>query len=83
MPVYEYHCPANGKSVEVMHPMSRTVASWGELCDLGEIDPGTTPADAPVERAVTAGMIMASGNDTVSLPMGGGCACGHGGCGHH
>ena len=84
MPTYEYHCPANGRSVEVMHPMSHEVTTWGELCVLNDADPGETPAESPVERAVTAGMVRASKAQSVSLPMGGGCGCGRGagGCGH-
>ncbi|WP_428389145.1 zinc ribbon domain-containing protein [Mucisphaera sp.] len=85
MPLYEYHCPSNGRTVEVMHPMSHTVTTWGELCTLNEADLGETPADTPVERGLTTSQIKAS-KDSVSLPFSGGgsCGCGHpaGGCQH-
>jgi predicted nucleic acid-binding Zn ribbon protein len=32
MPTYDYHCPANGRVIEVSHKISDQVASWGELC---------------------------------------------------
>ena len=83
MPTYEYHCEANGRTVEVMHPMSHTVKTWGEICTLNEADPGPTPADTPVERVVTAGMVRSSKPQSVSVPFSG-CGCGNpqGPCGH-
>lgn len=50
MPVYEYFCAANGKTVTVVHKMSEQVKTWGELCQAAGIDPGDTPPDAPVEK---------------------------------
>ena len=32
MPTYDYHCPANGRVIEVSHKMAETVATWGDLC---------------------------------------------------
>jgi hypothetical protein len=53
MPVYEYYCPANGKSVEVEHAISREkLKTWGEVCELAGVAPGKTPADSPVERLI-------------------------------
>ena len=45
MPTYEYYCPTNHQTVEVMHGMSRIVSTWGELCDLAETKPGKTLKD--------------------------------------
>ncbi len=80
MPTYEYRCPANGKTVEVSHAMSEQVRTWGELCARAEIDPGKTPADAPVEKAVTLG--FARSGKTSGPSGGGGGACGPS-CGCH
>lgn len=80
MPTYEYYCPANHKTVEVMHGMSRTVGTWGELCELADQPTGKTPADQPVEKLLSAGMIISSEKSTPDFDCGapGGC-CG-GGC---
>jgi len=50
MPVYEYYCAANDTHVEVTHPIAESISTWGELCRSADIDPGSTPADSPVER---------------------------------
>lgn len=54
MPVYSYICQANGRTLEVLHPMSGKVVNWGELCELAGIEPGDTPPDAPVEKLLFA-----------------------------
>lgn len=54
MPVYEYHCPANGEHIEVVHSMATSIKTWGELCQLANRDPGPTPVDSPVERLLFA-----------------------------
>lgn len=61
MPTYDYHCPTNGRTLEVMHPMSAAIHTWGEACERAGIDPGDTPATAPVTRAVTAGIPLTTG----------------------
>lgn len=53
MPRYDYHCDENGATVEVVHRISVVVKSWGELCELAEIDPGETGADTPVRKVIT------------------------------
>ena len=85
MPTYDYHCAANGRTVEVKHRMSEEVRTWGELCTLAGLSPDTTPADAPVAKRLTAAMIAGAGNmgDDAGPPvMGGMGGCGMGGCGH-
>jgi hypothetical protein len=75
MPLYNYRCPINGEQVEVRHGMSETIATWGELCRRAGRDPGTTPADAPVERVVAGGILISK------RPPAGGHTCGEG-CSH-
>jgi hypothetical protein len=76
MPTYDYHCDANGRTVEVNHRMSESLATWGELCDRVGIEAGDTPPDAPIHRLATGGNIIASNN----LGSGAAPACGTGGC---
>jgi len=52
MPFYDYHCEANGKTVEVFHKMNHHVKTWGEICEMTGIEPDDTPADAPVVRMI-------------------------------
>lgn len=84
MPTYEYYCPTNQTTVEVIHGMSASVSNWGQLCDLAEQATGKTSADAPVEKLLSAGMTLssqksASAMDCANPAMGPGGCCG-GGC---
>lgn len=81
MPTYEYYCPSNRQTLEVMHGMSRTVATWGELCELADAGPGKTPSDAPVEKLLSAGMVIASGKPAPDFDCGAPTGCCGGGCG--
>ena len=80
MPSYDYHCAADGRTVEVKHPMSERVRTWGELCALAELSLESTPAHAPVAKQLTA-IGIAGGSSVAALPTPSG-ACGSGGCGH-
>jgi hypothetical protein len=86
MPSYEYYCTDNHRTVEVMHGMSRTVATWGELCELAEQEPGPTPPETPVEKLLGTGMVLSkqpsAGDACTGPPMGGGCCGGMCGGGH-
>ena len=77
MPYYEYHCPANGRTVEIRHGMSERIDSWGALAERAGIDTADVPADAPVERLMSAPVPLA--NDSGTGPgfagCGTGCAC--------
>ena len=53
MPVYEYHCDANGETIEVVHSMSANLSIWGEVCYVAQIPLGDTDASAPVRRVIT------------------------------
>jgi hypothetical protein len=76
MPTYEYRCPANGRTVEVSHPMADSVKTWGDLCARAGIDPGNTAPGEPVEKAVTLGFVRSgkSGPGPAG-PCGAGCGC--------
>ncbi len=52
MPSYDYHCPDNNQVVEVKHRMSESLSTWGEVCARTDVELGSTPADAPVERYI-------------------------------
>ncbi|MFG0306646.1 MAG: zinc ribbon domain-containing protein [Phycisphaerales bacterium JB040] len=80
MPTYEYRCEANDRVIEVQHPMSRTVRTWGEVCDLAEIDPGDTPRKSPVEKILSLSFVSGSKPDAGPSFPGGGCGAG---CGCH
>ena len=86
MPTYDYHCPANGRIVEVSHKMAEQVANWGELCRRAGIPLDGTPGKAKVERLITGGNVIHSGSlgsqrerpcDSGSC---GAPVCGGGGC---
>ena len=52
MPLYDYYCAGNDTTVEVSHPMTVELSSWGELCAFLDRDLGDTPADTPLERLI-------------------------------
>jgi len=53
MPLYEYQCEENGRVVEVSHPMSARLHTWGELCFAAQIPLQDTDPLAPVKRVFT------------------------------
>jgi len=53
MPSYDYFCDANGRTVEVSHPMDRELRIWGEVCYAARIPLGDTDPVAPVRRVIT------------------------------
>jgi len=75
MPYYEYHCPANGRTLEVRHGMSERVDTWGGLVERAGIAAGDTPITAPVERILSAPVPLTGGP---SGPAFGGCGSGCG-----
>jgi predicted nucleic acid-binding Zn ribbon protein len=70
MPVYEYYCPANGLSLEVVHPITATLKTWGEVCDAIGRALGDTPADAAVERLLFAPGVCTPASDSKLKEMG-------------
>ena len=79
MAIYEYHCEANGRTVEVRHGMSEKLTTWGELAELAGIEADGTPDESPIERLMSAGVPMTGGASTGPAPNAGppcGSACG-------
>ncbi len=74
MPNYDYHCAANGRTLEVKHRMSESVATWGELCALAGIATEHTPLDSPVAKVLSATFVAAGGQtgEKPSAPAPGG-----------
>lgn len=82
MPTYDYYCPSNDRTVEVVHRMAETLRTWGEVCERAGLDLGDTPAEAPVERVITGAAGIVGGTYASDPPpSGGGCAGGMCGCG--
>lgn len=76
MPTYDYHCDANGRTVEVRHGMNEQLSTWGELCEQAGIGMGDTPAGSPVRKLATGGQVVKSGSmGSGNLPP-----CASGGC---
>ncbi len=88
MPTYEYFCPENEQTVEVLHKMSEKLVTWGELCERSGTDPGKTPSSSPIQRMISGGQLMLrkSGGGLAPMPApkpsGGGHCCGGGSCSH-
>ena len=76
MPYYEYHCGANGRTLEVRHPMNEHLETWGELAEMAGADAGTTPTDTPVERLMSAPVPLTGATKNAAPPgCGSSCAC--------
>ncbi len=58
MPFYDYYCEANGKTVEVFHPLQVRLKTWGEVCHRVGRKLGNTPESAKVLRLVSGVMPM-------------------------
>ena len=78
MPKYDYNCPANGRTIEVMHRMSERLTTWGEVCKCAGIEAGDTPADSPVEKVLLAGVVNPGNLGSDSGRTGGDSAFGAG-----
>jgi predicted nucleic acid-binding Zn ribbon protein len=79
MAIYEYHCKANGRTVEVRHGMDEKLTTWGELAERAGMHMEGTPADAPIQRLMSAGVAMTGGSTSRPAPSAGppcGSACG-------
>ena len=55
MPLYDYFCKANGKTVEVIHNMSTKLSTWEELCRHASLEIGDTAPDSEVEKLIGGG----------------------------
>jgi hypothetical protein len=76
MPYYEYRCAANGRTVEVRHPMGERLVTWGEVAGRAGVDLGGTPADAAVERLLSAPVPVTGGSPGAARDVGAGCGPG-------
>ncbi len=75
MPRYEYRCEDSGQTVEVEHAMSERLGTWGELCQRAGIEPGSTPASAPIEKVISLPAIGGAKTQSGPGPCGSGCGC--------
>ena len=76
MPYYEYRCETNQQTIEVRHGMDERLETWGELAERAGVDAGTTPADAPVDKLLSAPVpLTGSSQDSGFQGCGSGCAC--------
>ena len=64
MPYYDYHCPANDRTVTVRHRIQQRLRTWGELCYAAQIPLGDTDVLAPVQKLITAPSIMKTTSNT-------------------
>jgi len=82
MPVYDYRCDANGRTLELSHGMSERVMTWGELCERLGIDPGNTRRAEPVRKLISSGGVVKSTNlgSGEAPPCASGPCCGGGSC---
>lgn len=83
MPSYDYFCETNGQVVEATHSMQERLTTWGELCGKAKIEPGNTPADAPITKLITGGGVVhaSSLKDSVPPCQSGAPCCGARQCG--
>jgi len=76
MPYYEYYCNTNEQTIEVRHGMNERLETWGELAERADVDTGTTPADTPIDKLLSAPIpLTGSSRDTGFQGCGSGCAC--------
>lgn len=54
MPLYDYYCDDNQITVEVDHPMTTRLSTWGEVCFVAQIPLGETDPLAPVRKVIHA-----------------------------
>jgi predicted nucleic acid-binding Zn ribbon protein len=54
MPVYDYCCDANGRTVEVRHGVDIELTTWGEVCYAAQIALGDTDFLTPVRKLISA-----------------------------
>ncbi len=81
MPSYDYRCLATGSVHEVKHSIQAKASTWGELCTLGNLDPGGIDPASPVERLLSAAGVVRNSALRNPEPACGGGGCGRGACG--
>ena len=53
MPVYDYFCEENGKTVAVKHDMETVLSTWGEVCYAAQVSLGETEFLAAVRKVLS------------------------------
>lgn len=83
MPTYDYRVCGTSRTYEVKHRMALKAATWGELCEIGGLEPGDTPLDTPVERLLSAAGVVGSRalRNPAAPPCGQPNGCSGGACG--
>ena len=81
MPTYDYRILATGAVHEVKHSITVKAVTWGELCALGNLDPGDTDPASPVERLLSAAGVVRRNTLRNPEPPCGGGGCAGGACG--
>lgn len=67
---YDYYCPANDCTVEVVHKMGEKLETWGEVCEAAGVALGDTPSDAPVSIRINLPNISVPIGDSKYKEMG-------------
>jgi hypothetical protein len=52
MPLYDYYCVENKRTVEVSHSADIVLQTWGEVCFAAQIPMGETPFTSPVRKII-------------------------------
>ncbi len=81
MPIYEYRCDDNDITLEVSHPMSETLTTWGALCERTGHALGSTSPKAPIAKVISMPITHTS-DAPKGPPIGGGCGPSCGCVGH-
>lgn len=58
MPTFDYHCPANGRTLEVMHPLDKAPGNWGDLRRMAGIEDDPHLDEKSVERLYSFGAVV-------------------------
>ena len=53
MPVYDYFCESNGRTIEVRHRADVELSTWGEVCYAAHLPIGDTDFLTPVRKRLS------------------------------
>jgi predicted nucleic acid-binding Zn ribbon protein len=54
MPLYDYFCEHNGRTIPVRHGIDVELGTWGEVCYAAQVPMGDTDFLAPVRKVISA-----------------------------
>jgi hypothetical protein len=80
LPRYDYFCSANDRTVEVVHSITATLRTWGDVCKAAGLKPGKTPATAKVQRMIAPTVLLGTKRGSSGSGHGSGGCCGEAGC---